>query len=59
LFAALRQIDSRIGRQQDLVGLSSRGRQIMVPNSGHMIQLEQPGEVIDAIREIMKQVRNK
>jgi pimeloyl-ACP methyl ester carboxylesterase len=43
--------------QKSLVGLSSRGRQEMVPNSGHMIQLEQPGVVIDAIREVMEQVR--
>ena len=43
--------------QQSLVGLSSRGRQIMVPNSGHMIQLEQPGVVIDAIREVLKQAQ--
>jgi pimeloyl-ACP methyl ester carboxylesterase len=41
--------------QKDLAGFSSRGRQVMVPNSGHMIQLEQPGVVIDAIREVMKQ----
>ena len=45
--------------QQDLVNLSSRGRQIMVPNSGHMIQLDQPGVVIDAIRDIVEQVRRK
>jgi len=43
--------------QKSLAGLSSRGRQIMVPNSGHMIQLEQPGVVIDAIRTIVEQVR--
>ena len=43
--------------QQSLVGLSTQGRQVMVPNSGHMIQLEQPGVVIDAIREILSQVR--
>lgn len=43
--------------QQSLVGLSTRGRQVMVPNTGHMIQLEQPGVVIDAIREILDQVR--
>ena len=45
--------------QQGLVGLSSRGRQIMVPHSGHMIQLDQPGVVIDAIREVMEQVRGE
>jgi pimeloyl-ACP methyl ester carboxylesterase len=43
--------------QQSLVSLSSRGRQIMVPNSGHMIQLEQPEVVIDAIQEVLAQLR--
>ena len=43
--------------QQSLVGLSSQGRQVMVPNSGHMIQLEQPGVVIDAIHAIVEQLR--
>jgi len=45
--------------QKELVGLSSRGRQIMVTDSGHMIQLDQPEVVIDAIREVMEQVRGK
>ena len=43
--------------QKSLMGLSSRGRQVMVPNSGHMIQMEKPGVVIDAIREVLEQVR--
>lgn len=45
--------------QQDLVSLSSRGRQIMVSSSGHMIQLDQPGVVIDAIREVMERARGE
>ena len=45
--------------QQSLVSLSSRGRQVMVPNSGHMIQLERPGVVIDAIQELIGKVRSK
>jgi pimeloyl-ACP methyl ester carboxylesterase len=45
--------------QHSLVDLSSRGRQIMVPNSGHMIQLEQPGVVVDAIREVLGKVRGE
>jgi len=43
--------------QADLAGLSSRGKQIMVPNSGHMIPLDQPGVVIEAIREVLAQAR--
>jgi pimeloyl-ACP methyl ester carboxylesterase len=42
--------------QADLAGLSSRGKQIMVPNTGHMIPLDQPGVVIDAIRDVLGQV---
>lgn len=45
--------------QKELVGLSNRGRQIMVTESGHMIQLDQPGVVIDAIREVLEQVRSE
>ena len=44
--------------QQSLVGLSSQGRQVMVPNSGHMIQLEKPEVVIDAIRDVLGLVRH-
>jgi len=43
--------------QQSLVNLSSRDMQVMVPNNGHFIQLERPDVVIDAIREVMAQVR--
>lgn len=45
--------------QQELASLSSCGRQIMVSSSGHMIQLDQPGVVIDAIREVMEQARGE
>jgi len=45
--------------QQELAGLSSRGKQIMVAHSGHNIHLDQPGAVIEAIREIVEQIRSK
>jgi len=45
--------------QKELVGLSSRGKQIMIPNTGHMIHLDQPQVVIDAIQSVMEQVRGK
>jgi len=41
--------------QADLAGLSSRGKQTLVPNSGHMIPLDQPDVVIDAIRAVLAQ----
>lgn len=43
--------------QKELVGLSSRGSQVLVQNTGHNIHLDQPEVVIDAIREVLEQVR--
>ncbi len=37
---------------------SRRGRQVLVPNSGHGIPEEAPGAVIDAVREIVAAVRS-
>lgn len=37
--------------QQSLAKLSSRSRQITVPDSGHLIPLERPGAVVNAIRQ--------
>jgi pimeloyl-ACP methyl ester carboxylesterase len=44
-------------QQADLVTLSANARQIVVPNSGHHIQLDQPQAVADAIREVVKQAK--
>ena len=38
-------------QQVDLATLSRHSRQIIVPDSGHHIQLDQPGAVVDAVRE--------
>lgn len=38
--------------QEAMAGLSSRGRLIVAADSGHAIHLEQPGLVVDAIREV-------
>ena len=38
--------------QASTVRLSTRGKQIVVPGSGHMIPVDRPGAVIDAIREV-------
>jgi pimeloyl-ACP methyl ester carboxylesterase len=43
--------------QKDLAGLSSRGKQIIVPDSGHMIPMEKPEAVVSAIREIWEQTK--
>ena len=43
--------------QRELADLSSRGRLIFVPQTGHHIQLEQPNAVIAAIKETIGEVR--
>jgi pimeloyl-ACP methyl ester carboxylesterase len=42
--------------QDELAALSSRGKHIVVEDTGHFIQLDQPQVVIDAIREVFVQV---
>ncbi len=44
---------------EELAGLSSNGKRIISPKSGHMIQLEDPGLVIDVIREMVAEIRKK
>ena len=44
------------GLQEELAALSTRSRHIVVKDSGHFIQLDQPQAVIDAIREVYEQV---
>lgn len=43
--------------QRSLAERSRRGRQVMVPNSGHGIPVEAPEAVIGAVREIVATVR--
>jgi pimeloyl-ACP methyl ester carboxylesterase len=45
--------------QPKLARLSSRGRQIMIENSGHGIQFEAPDVLIGAIREIVGESRGE
>ena len=44
-------------QQARLALLSSKGKQIIVPNSGHHIQLDAPDAVISAIQSMVTQVR--
>lgn len=44
--------------QADLVKLSTRGKQIVAKNAGHNIQLDDPQLVIDAINDVVAQVRD-
>jgi len=41
--------------QPQLATLSTRGKQVIVSNSTHMIPMEQPQAVVDAIREVVKE----
>lgn len=41
----------------DIAALSSRGQNRVVPGSGHFIQIQQPQAVIDAVDEVVGEVR--
>jgi pimeloyl-ACP methyl ester carboxylesterase len=43
--------------QPQLAALSTRGQQIIVPNSGHMINFDAPDEIVKAIRNVVDEVR--
>ena len=43
--------------QNELAQLSTRSTHTVVRNSGHYIQLDQPGAVIEAIKKVVEQVR--
>jgi pimeloyl-ACP methyl ester carboxylesterase len=43
--------------QKDLLSLSTNSERIDVPDSGHFIQLEQPNSLVEAIRQVVDQVK--
>jgi pimeloyl-ACP methyl ester carboxylesterase len=45
--------------QVRLAHLSSRGRQIILTDSSHMIPFEQPAKVVSAIQEVWSEVRQQ
>jgi hypothetical protein len=45
--------------QRGLAGLSTRGKQVIATESGHYIQWDQPELVIDAVRDVMDEVRGE
>jgi pimeloyl-ACP methyl ester carboxylesterase len=45
------------GLQSDLTRLSSKGRQIVLENSGHGIMLDAPSEVVEGVRTIWNEAR--
>ena len=44
--------------QAELAGLSSQSRQVVADQSDHDILLEQPLVVVEAIRQVVRAVRN-
>jgi len=44
-------------QQADLATLSSHGQQIIVPDSGHHIQLDQPEAVVRAIEKLLSETK--
>ena len=45
--------------QRDLAAMSSRATHIIVKGGGHFVQKDKPDTVIEAIRHVVEQVRNK
>jgi hypothetical protein len=45
--------------QRDQVGLSKRGCQIIAAQSGHVVAIDQPQAVVDAIRAIVDTARGR
>ncbi len=50
-------MESRLHMHERLTHLSSRGRHVTVPQSGHFIHLDQPEAVVQAIREVLDEAR--
>ncbi len=46
-----------VGAQQALAKLSSEGRLVVAEHSGHAVHLEEPGVVIDAVRDVLASAR--
>jgi pimeloyl-ACP methyl ester carboxylesterase len=44
--------------QEELAALSSRGKVVVAEQAGHMIHQDQPGLVVDAVREVVDAVRS-
>jgi pimeloyl-ACP methyl ester carboxylesterase len=42
---------------QESAALSSRGRQRIVPDTHHNIQIDRPEAVVEAIREVLRELK--
>ncbi len=48
-----------VRHQQAMAGLSSRGEYRIVPGAGHHIQVDRPDAVIDAVRKVVREIRER
>ena len=55
--ASMVEIPNWSAAQQELAILSTRGRLVVAEHSGHAVQLEEPGIVIDGIVQVLTEVR--
>ncbi|MET0856243.1 MAG: alpha/beta hydrolase [Telluria sp.] len=49
--------DENVAIQKEIAALSATGKQRVVPGSGHVIHADQPGAVVDAVLEVLNQVK--
>lgn len=47
-----------VGFEMRLAGLSSRGRWIIVPKTGHMIPFERPDAIVSAVHEVFAEINS-
>ena len=58
-YAISPKFDSRFRLEADQAALSSNGRLIIAEGSGHAIHWEQPTLVVDAVRQVIEDVRSR
>jgi pimeloyl-ACP methyl ester carboxylesterase len=49
--------DENAAIQKEIAALSTRGKQRVVPGAGHVIHADKPDAVVDAVLEVLKQVK--
>jgi pimeloyl-ACP methyl ester carboxylesterase len=49
--------DENAAIQKEIAALSTRGKQRVVPGAGHVIHADKPEAVVDAVLEVLKQVK--
>lgn len=57
--ASMAEIPNWSTAQRELAALSTQGRLVVAEHSGHAVQLEQPGIVIDGISQVLAAIRGE